>query len=72
MSPEVFALIVCWSVLLVGASFALVLIAFPAKSTTQQSIERARARIEATRKRRAMKENAPAKRRIARAIRARV
>jgi hypothetical protein len=72
MSPEIFALIVGWSVLLVGASFAFVLIAFPAKSTTQQSIERARARIEATRKRRAMKANAPAKRRIARAIRARV
>jgi hypothetical protein len=72
MSSQVFALVVLWSVLMVVASFALVHIAFPARTSTQIDIERARARIDANRKRRAMKANAPAKRRIARAIRARV
>jgi hypothetical protein len=72
MTPEIFALMVAWSVLIVGASFAFVLIVFPAKTTTQESIERARARIARARKRRTMREQASAKHRIARTIRARV
>jgi hypothetical protein len=72
MTPEIFALIVAWSVLLVGASFVFVLIAFPAKTTTQQSIDAARARIARARKHRTMRTQASAKHRIARAIRARI